>query len=205
LITCNLTKPETTLDQVKKAYAKLKPTDAAMIATGLVLSGRYAMAVYDGSQYTWPEDSSKLESAMMPELQMITQALEAEKKKKAGETEEIVEVKVELLPNLAMGERALGDREDLKTLLADILQAGVEYVYSTTDVGWQWALERANWSVLSHGELMRRVKLKAVFQNGSVGVEMGTQAPKKRATKKAAEKEAVAEEAPQTEEVAEPV
>ncbi len=187
MITCNLTKPETTLDQVKKSFSKLKPTDAAMIATGLVLSGRYAMAVYDETQYAWPEDAQKLEKAMMPELTLITQALEAEKKKKAGEPEEIIEVKVGLTPNLAMGERAIGDREDLKTLLADILQSGVEYVYSATDVGWQWSLERTNWTVLSHGELMRRVKLKAVFQDGSVGVEMGTGVPKKRASKKVVE------------------
>ncbi len=191
MITCNLTKPESTLDNVKKSYPKLKPTDAALIATALVLSGRYALAQYDENQFRWPEDYQKLTSALMTELNQIQTADPPVKKTaKALAEEEAVEVKVGLVPNFAAGEKVLGDREDLKTLLSDVLAKGVEYVYAPTDIGWQWSLDRANWSTLSKGDLTRRVKLKATFQGEAVGVEMGTAAPRKRASKKVAPVEA---------------
>ena len=64
MIVCHLNKPESTLDAVRKAHAKLKPTDAALIASSLVLCGRYAIAVYDEQEYHWPDDSRKLTDAL---------------------------------------------------------------------------------------------------------------------------------------------
>ncbi|MFN8220773.1 MAG: hypothetical protein U0S12_11670 [Fimbriimonadales bacterium] len=69
LITCNLTKLETALEATKKAYPKLKPTDAALVASALTLTGRHAIAIYDGTQYTWPEDYEKLTGAVARELE----------------------------------------------------------------------------------------------------------------------------------------
>jgi hypothetical protein len=184
MITCNLTKPESTLDQVRKSFPNLRATDAALIATALVMSGRYALAVYDGKQHRWPEDYASLINALMGELHQIQASSDAPvKKTKAAPEEEAVEVKVGLIPSFAAGERMLGDKEELKTLLGEIIQKGVEYVYSPNDIGWQWCLDRANWSTLSEGDLTRRVKLKAVFEGGAAGVEVGAGAPKKRAAR----------------------
>lgn len=203
LITSNLSKPENTLDQVKKSFPKLKPTDAALIATALVLSGRYALARYDEREFSWPGDYKDLTKALSSELHIIQQSVEgpARKSAKAIAEEEPVEVKVSLLPNIKAGESVLGDREDLKTLLSDIISKGVEYVYSPTDIGWQWALDRANWSTLSEGELTRRIKLKALFSENAVGVEMGATPTRKRASRA---KVAEPEPEPEPEHVAEP-
>ena len=65
-----------------------------------------------------------------------------------------------------------------------MLQEGVEYAYSPTDIGWQWALDRANGSTVSSGDISRRIKVKASFTEGAVGVEMGVGGTKKRARKK---------------------
>ncbi len=192
MIVCNLTKPESTLDQVKKSYPKLNQTDAALIATALVISGRYAQAVYDGSTYSWPDDYDKLTVGLQSQLRQIAVS-EPTTKKKASADEEPVEVKIGLVSNYTNAETILGDRGDLKTLLSDILSKGVEYQYASTDIGWQWALDRANWSTLSDGELTRHVKLKAVFQGEAVGTEMGTTGPKKKAAKKVAAPVAEAE------------
>ncbi len=194
MIVCNLTKPESTLDQVKKSHPKLKQTDAAMIATALVLSGRQALAVYEGSQYAWTSEYGELTAGLMKQLLQIQSMSEPVKKTKNAPEEEPVEVRVGLLPNYQEGERVLGDREDLKTLFGDILQGGVEFQYSANDIGWQWALDRVNWATLSDGELTRRVKLKAVFQGEAVGVEMGlTTKRKKKAAVEVVEPEAEAE------------
>ncbi len=188
MIVCNLTKPESTLDQIKKSYPKLPQTDAALVATALVLSGRYAQAVFEEKSYNWPTDYNDLASALMDVLKIAQTDAEPAKKTKAAlaaAEEEAVEVRIGLTSNYDEGEKILGDRDDLKTLFSDILHKGVEFQYSGTDIGWQWALDRANWSTLSDGELTRRIKLKAAFQGDSVGTEMGT-GPKRR-TKKAAE------------------
>ena len=92
-------------------------------------------------------------------------------------------IAVGLAPNISAGEAILGERNDLKTKLSDILQEGVEFVYANTDIGWQWALDRANWSTITATDMSRRVKIKASFTEGAVGVEMGTASPKKRATR----------------------
>lgn len=202
MITCNLTKPEATIDQIRKSYPKLKPTDTALIATAIVVAGRYATARYDESSHRWPSEYDGLTKALMGELQQIQRSTETGKKTaKAAVEEEAVEVRVGLEPNFEAGEKLLGDREDLKTLLGDILKGGVEFVYSPTDIGWQWALDRANWNTLSDGELTRRVKLKTAFEGHSVGVEVGS-ATKKRASRAKAPVEAP-EPAPEPVEVPE--
>jgi len=186
LIVCHLTKPESTLDQVRKAHPKLKPTDAALIASSLVLSGRYALAVYDEKEYSWPEDIEKLTKAMLSQMKQIQETVEVATKRaqRVAIEEEPVEVRIGLLANYAAGEKLLGDRKDLKTLLGDILKAGVEFQFGPQDIiGWQWALDRANWHTLTDGELTRRVKLKATFQDNSVGVELGASGTRKRVAK----------------------
>lgn len=198
MITCHLTKMETALDQVRKSYPKLKPTDAALLTSALVLTGRHAMALYEGSQYTWPEDYDKLTKAMIAQLEMVNEGIETATPKKTAKSsveEEPVVVTVGLMPNLSASEKQLEGRNDLKTVLSDAVQQGVEYVYSSTDLGWQWALDRANWSTISGGELSRRIKIKASFTEGAVGIEMGVGGPKKRAGRaKAAPAAAVVEE-----------
>jgi hypothetical protein len=210
LITCHLTKLETALDQIKKSYPKLKPADAALVASALSLTGRHAIALYDGQQYTWPDDNEALTKAMVAQLEMVNEGIEHTAPKRTAKTtteEEPVMVTVGLMPNMGAGEKLLEGRDELKTLLSDILQDGVEFVYSGTDLGWQWALDRANFSTIAGHEISRRIKIKASFTEGAVGIEMGTGAPKKRASRsKAAPVEAIAEapeeEAPEVAEAA---
>jgi hypothetical protein len=197
LITCNLTKLETANDQVRKAYPKLKPADAALLASALSLTGRHALAVYDEKKFKWPEEIEDLTRAMIGQLEMVQEGIEASAPKKVAKTapeEEPVVVNIGLAPNLTAGENILEGRNDLKTLLSDVLQEGVEFVYSPGDLGWQWALDRANWSTLSSGEISRRIKIKANFTEGAVGVEMGAAGAKKRPSRaKAAAAAAVVE------------
>jgi hypothetical protein len=199
LITCQLTKLEGALDQLRKSNPKLKPADAALLVSALSLTGRHAVALYDGEHYTWPEDYSKLTHAMVAQLDMVNQTIEVPKKTvKTPTDEEPVVVTVGLTPNLSAGENLLTGRDDLKTALSDLLQQGVEFVYSSTDIGWQWALDRANWSTISGGEVSRRIKIKASFTEGAVGIEMGSAGPKKRASRA---KPAVQEPEPEPEAV----
>ena len=190
MITVPLTKLESALDGVRKTYPNLVPADAALIASALTLTGRHALATYDGKQYTWPEDNEGLTKALSGEIRSMSESLAeaapAKITKKAAaaaalQEEEPVSFNVGLLPNLSAGERLLEGREDLKTLLADILQEGVEFSYSGQDIGWQWALDRANWATIVEGEVSRRVKAKAVFTEGAVGIETGTTVKKKKA------------------------
>lgn len=197
MIVCNLTKPESTLEQVKKAQPKLKQTDAALVATALVLSGRYALAAYEGMEYQWPGDYDKLTKALMRQLLMIQQSEPVVVVKKTAkapvEEEAAVECKVGLKANYSEAVSVLGDREDLKTLFSDFLDKGVEFQYTPQDIGWQWALDRAMWSTISAGELTRRVKLKATFEGSAVGIEMGLTKKKPTGKKAAAVEEPEAE------------
>ena len=193
MITVPLTKLESALDGVRKTYPKLVPADAALIASALTLTGRHALATNNGEQFTWPEDNDKLMSSLSGEIRSMSESLAeaapaklTKKAAAAAPEEEPVAFNVGLLPNLSAGERLLEGREDLKTLLADILQEGVEFSYSGQDIGWQWALDRANWSTIVEGDISRRVKAKAVFTEGAVGVETGTTVKKKKAPAKAA-------------------
>lgn len=205
MITCQLTKLETAFEQMRKAYPKLPPTDAALLASALTLTGRHAIALYEGTQYTWPEEYDGLTEAMVKQLEMVNEGIETTKKAKANVEEEPVTVSVGLMPNLSAGEKQLQDRKDLKALLSDALQQGVEFVYSPSDIGWQWALDRVNWSTVSGEELSRRIKIKATFTEGAIGIEMGAAGPKRRTSKKAAAAaaEAVVEEAAEAEAEAE--
>ena len=187
MITCHLTKLETALDQIKKTHPKLKPADAALIASALSLTGRHAIALYDGEQYICPEDYDKLTRAMIGQLQMVQEGIDNTAPKKVAKTateEEPVVVTVGLMPNLAAGERILAGRDELKAKLSDILQDGVEFVYSGIDILWQWTLDRVNWSTISDSELSRRIKIKASFTEGAVGIEMGAAGTKKKAAPK---------------------
>lgn len=189
MITCQLTKLEGALDQLKKSYPKLKPADAALLVSALTLTGRHAKAIYEGEHYSWPEEYDKLTKAMVAQLQQVQEGIESSTPKRAAKStveEEPVTVTVGLAPNLGAGEKLLEDRNDLKALLSEVLQKGVEFVYSGIDIGWQWALDRANWSTIADQEMSRRIKIKCGFTEGAVGVEMGTSTPKKRASKKVA-------------------
>ncbi|MBN9503284.1 MAG: hypothetical protein BGO01_14745 [Armatimonadetes bacterium 55-13] len=202
MITCHLTKLESALDQIKKNHPKLKPADAALIASSLSLTGRHAIAIYDGQQYRWPEDYDGLTKAMVSQLQMVQEGIEntaPKKTTKSAPEEEPVIVTVGLMPNLAAGEKVLKERDDLKAKLSDILQDGVEFVYSGIDIGWQWALDRANWTTISNTDLSRRIKIKASFTEGAVGIEMGAAGAKKKSTKASkAAAAAAAEPEPET-------
>ena len=189
MMTCQLTKLETALDQLKKAYPQLVPADAALLASALTLTGRHAIALYEGEQYVWPEDNEKLMRAMVPQVKITQEAIESNAPKRASKTaveEEPVLMNVGLMPNLTAGENLLQGRDDLKTLLSDILQEGVEFVYAPNDLGWQWALDRANWTTIAGQDVSKRVKSKTAFTEGAVGVEMNAGAKKRPSTKKAA-------------------
>lgn len=189
MMTCQLTKLETALDQLKKAYPQLVPADAALLASALTLTGRHAIALYEGEQYVWPEDNEKLMRAMVPQVKITQEAIESNAPKRVSKTaveEEPVLMNVGLMPNLTAGENLLQGRDDLKTLLSDILQEGVEFVYAPNDLGWQWALDRANWTTLAGQDVSKRVKSKTAFTEGAVGVEMNAGAKKRPSTKKAA-------------------
>jgi hypothetical protein len=167
------------------------PADAALLASALTLTGRHAIALYDGEQYVWPTDNDKLTRAMVAQVQLVQEAIENNAPKKVSKNapeEEPVTISVGLMPNFSAGENLLSDRDDLKTVLSDILQDGVEFAYSPTDIGWQWALDRANWNTITGQEISRRVKIKTSFTEGAVGVEMGLAGAKKRPSRaKAAE------------------
>jgi hypothetical protein len=185
LISCNLTKLETALDQIRKARPKMKPADAARLASALVLTGRHAVALYDGAQFRWPDDVEKLTRAMVGQIEMVQEGIDETTPKRGSKTapeEEPVVVTVGLAPNLSAGEENLEGRDDLKTALSDIIQEGVEYNYSPSDIGWQWALDRTNWNTLTGKEISKRVKIKASFTEGAVGIEIGS-TPKKRASR----------------------
>lgn len=188
MITIQLTKLESALDQVRKTYTKLVPADAALLATALSLTGRHAVALYEGEQYVWPEDNEKLTKAMLPQIAIVQEAIEANAPKKVlknAPEEEPVTINVGLAPNISAGEKVLIDRDDLKTLLSDVISEGVEFAYNPGDIGWQWALDRANWQTLAEGDVSRRIKIKTVFTEGAVGIELGATTKKRTPAKKA--------------------
>ncbi len=183
MITIQLTKLESALDQIRKTQPKLLAADAALIATALSVTGRHAIAIYEGEQFVWPDDYERLTHSMVGQIEMVNEAIEHNAPKRVSKTaveEEPVIVTVGLMPNLTAGEQVLVGRDDLKAVLSDLLQEGVEFVYASTDIGWQWALDRANWNTISGNDVSRRIKVKASFTEGAVGIEMGLGTPKKR-------------------------
>lgn len=159
----------------------MKPTDAALLATALVEAGRMADAVYDNQSYAWKSDTyDAMTTAVSREVTQVQDTVEDTKKAKLkAAEEEAVTLTVHLKPSMAAGERILGDRNDLKTLMGDILQEGVEFLYSTTDIGWQWTLERVNWTTKS-GEMKRHIKFRADFLEPHVGMELGPGGKKRK-------------------------
>jgi hypothetical protein len=184
LLSVNLTKPELTFDAVRKAYKDLKPTDVALVSTALIEAGRFAVATHDGQDFEWDETQHEgMTRSLFAEVAQVQEVLEAKKAAKTVVEEEPVTLTVHLKPSHAAASRALADREDLKTLVSTILHEGVEYLFSPTDIGWHWTLERVNWSTISGGELKRRVKFRPQFEDGSLGVELGP-GGKRKAVKK---------------------
>jgi hypothetical protein len=189
LISCQLTKLETALDQIKKQYPKLMPADAAMIAAALSLTGRHALAIYEDKSYAWPKDIERLTTDLKAHVTQVQEALEGNAPKKTAKTvtdDEPIYINIGLKPNFSAGESLLADRDDLKTMLSDILDEGVEFSFSPYDIGWQWALDRVNWSTVLGRDVSRRIKMRSAFTEGAVGVEVGA-TPKKRTSKKATE------------------
>ena len=202
MITINLTKLETALEQVRKSYPKLKPTDAALVASALTLAGRHALAVYEGSTYKWPEDTDKLTQALVPMVDIVQDSVDAPKKTKNSPEEEPIILTVGLKPNYEAAETQLEGFDSLKTLVSDIQQEGLEFAYATSDIGWQWALDRANWQTIAGKELTRKIRVKTAFVEGAVGIEQGAAGTKKRAKAKVAQVvEEVAEPEPEAETV----
>ncbi|HEY0867353.1 MAG TPA: hypothetical protein VGE01_08245 [Fimbriimonas sp.] len=185
MITCQLTKLETALDALKKSQPNLNAADAALLASALSLTGRHALAIYEGERYTWPEDYQKLAAAMIPEITIIQETVAETAPKRASKNapeDEPVVVNVGLAPNYAAGEALLEGRDDLKTALSDVLQEGVDFSYNPNDLGWQWALDRVNWNTVSGQEIARKIRVKCTFTEGAQGTEIGAPGTKKRRT-----------------------
>lgn len=153
-----------------------------MLATALVESGRMADAVYDDQFYTWTGDQyDAMATAVAREVTQVQDTVEDTKKAKLkAAEEEAVTLTVKLRPSMAAGERILGDRNDLKAMMGDIIQEGVEFLFTTTDIGWQWTLERVNWATKSGGEMKRHIKFRADFIEPHVGMELGPGGKKRK-------------------------
>lgn len=185
MITCNLNKPESTFNTIRKAYEDLKPTDVALISTALVESGRFADATHDGKDFPWsPDQYEPLSTSLGREVAQIQEAFEGEKvTKKSKAAEEDVTMTVMLRPSVQAGESVLGDREDLKTLFGDILNEGVEFLYGANDIGWHWTVSRINWQTTLGQELRRRVKFQAAFAEPHTAMEVSATGTKKKSKK----------------------
>lgn len=184
MITCNLNKPESTFNTIRKAYEDLKPTDIALIATALVESGRFADMTHDGQDYPWtPDQYEPLTASVAREVAQLQEAFEGEKatatKKAKAENEEVT-MNVVLKPSVAAGEMNLGDRKDLKTLFGDILKDGVEFMFTPADIGWLWTVSRINWTTTLEQDLKRRVKFQAVFAEPHESSELSSTGKKKK-------------------------
>ena len=189
MIVCNLTKPESTFDQVRKHLPDLIPTDAALIATALVEAARWSIAEYDNHSFEWgPDAHEPMSGAVLKEVEQVNETLDTVKKvSKAAkaEVEEPVTITIPLRPSQKVGEGFLGDRNDLKAKLSDILQEGVEFHYGPTDIGWHWSMERVNWQTVTGGDLSKRIRFSAEFVDNNEAVELGPGGKKKAPRKKA--------------------
>ncbi|MCW5942544.1 MAG: hypothetical protein KIS66_09955 [Fimbriimonadaceae bacterium] len=178
LITIHLTKLETALEQVRKSHPKLNPTDQAMLANALVLAGRHAIALHDSRGFVWPDEYKEFTDSLVGEVIRVQEQLEDGKKvtkrvAKSADVEEPIPLTIDLKPNYEAGESLLESRDDLKAVFSDAMQEGVEYAYAGNDIGWQWALDRANWLTLSDEKVTRKVKVKVRFAEGATGSELG--------------------------------
>jgi len=144
------------------------------------------VAVYDDQQYVWPEDYDKLTHALATEIHQVQESTEpvpVKKSAKAHTEEEPVTVSIGLAPNIKAGEQQLEGRNDLKAKLSDMIKEGVEFAYAANDIGWQWALDRANWSTILGEDLTRKIRVKAAFTQGAVGLELGTASSRRRTSR----------------------
>lgn len=189
MIVCNLTKPETTFDAIRKEFPKLAVTDAALVATALIHAGRFADAIYDERQYQWPDEFEQLAEAVAIEIAQIDESVEPEATtKKAGkpEVEEPATIRIGLMPSIEAGEVLLKDRKDLKEILSKLIDEGVEFMYSSTDIIWPWSLERANWADADSPVSIRYAKIDPFFLGNSIGTELGPSGKKPKARKRKA-------------------
>ncbi len=188
MISCNLSKPDAVLDVVRKSYPDLTPTDAALLATALSTAGRSAGCVYDGVSYEWRrENAAPLVESILREIRQM-EAIPVEPAKK-GVKAKVVEdegsvIDLDLYPSLEAAEEQLQGREDLKTLLGDILAEGVEFLFGPTDIGWQWELERTNWTTVNSGDLKKPVYFRVDFTGPSIATEVGPGGKKKKPRKR---------------------
>ena len=190
LISCNLTKPESTFDQVRKTFVDLKPIDVALVATAIVECGHFAKVVHDGKDYVWPTDQAILAKALVGDVQLASNPNNEPKPKKISKAKAkliertVLKLSIPIAANQQAGEALLGKRKDLKTLLGDILKEGVEYLYTPTDIRWRWSLERVNWSTVSGGELPHHVMFVPEFTDNCIGIELGPGGKRKKTGKK---------------------
>lgn len=184
MITCNLNKPESTFNTIRKAYEDLKPTDVALIATALVESGRFADAVHDGQEFSWtPDQYEALTQSLSREVAQMQNEFEHEKAsatKRAKAADEEINLIVNLKPSVEAGEVILGERDDLKTVFGDILNEGVEFLYGPNDIGWHWTVSRINWTTATGSELKRRVRFGAEFVAPHTALEVSATGKKKK-------------------------
>ncbi|MBX3096132.1 MAG: hypothetical protein KF812_04660 [Fimbriimonadaceae bacterium] len=180
MTTCNLTKPESTFDAIRKELPNMKPTDVALIATALVESGKFAVCVYDGKEYEWTQDRhDDLAHAYKREIEQVQEA-DVQAKKAKTAVEEPATLTVTLKPSLAVAEKMLHNREDLKTMVSDMIAGGIEFLYSPTDIGWPWTLERVNWATITGTEVRRRVRFRAEFEPPCEAVELSQSGKRKK-------------------------
>lgn len=186
MLNCSLHKPESTFDQIRKSYPNLIPTDAALLSNALVLSGRRALVHYDQNIYQWPDDYQLLTTEICKEIRIINQANTDPTEKKVSKvivSEEETEIVLSLVPNFKVGENYLGERSELKKIFADLLQVGVEFSYSPVDIGWQLAVNGANWNVISQENHLKKIKFKTKFEGNCIGMEIGSNTGSKKKVK----------------------
>lgn len=182
MITCNINKPESTFDTIRKSYKDLVPTDIALLATALVESGRLADAVHDGKEYELtPDQHGPLTESLAREVAQIQHEFEGEKvTKKNPKSDEEVTLNLMLKPSVKAGDAILGDRKELKTLFGEILSEGVEFTYGPNDICWHWIVTRVNWATATQVEQRRRVRFNAEFVEPHVAVEVGSTTKKRK-------------------------
>jgi hypothetical protein len=189
-----LSKPEATLENIKKAYPNLTPTDSALLAVALTVCGRQALAEFEGNKYRWPDDLDKFASALGNHFVALKSHFEVSEKKRAAKAmaeEEPITVTYTLHHNSDAGDEFLKGHNDLISLLHEILDGNVEYQFTPSDLMWQNAIDRINFDTRTGAPLGRRFLTKAEFAEGINAVEAGTSSKRKRAPRTKAAKEEV--------------
>lgn len=184
MITINLNKMESALEQVRKAFPNLRPTDVAHLTSAIVLAGRHARARYNEQEYDWPDDVGELAAILVRELlDAHGEDLNPSRKSTVSEDEPI-KIQLDLVPNVEAAEKQLDGRDDLLALFSEALQEGLEFNFQSHDVGWQWALDHVNWRTVSSGQISRKIRIRTLFSGGASGVEFGPGSSRQRSSKK---------------------